>query len=186
MLFSKRLALIGLFFGGLFLTACAGTPSRYDAATVARLQTKFQSMTVVVNPYTPKEKWEEVDQHLLTSRSATVSYLQEKGIFKQVLMTAPNPTEGKVVVVDALLNDFRIVHGTARFFFGAMAGSSYMNFDVRLTDGAGGTPIASKLIESANNAYGAAWTGGSSDRSLPQDMGGVLGEYVIQTLENLP
>ena len=181
----NRIALVGVVGAVMFLTACGGATSRYDAATVAQLQSKFASTVVVVNPYTPKEQWEGVNEHLATSRAMTVAYLQQHRIFKQVLMTAPATSSDRVVLVDALLNDFRIVHGAARFFGGALAGSSYMNFSVTLTDGSG-KQLAGNLIESANNAYGAAWSGGSSDRSLPSDMGGVLGEYIIQTLEKLP
>jgi hypothetical protein len=185
MLSSRWLSLILLACLGLVFTTSACVHSRYTEVTLDRLRDKLGDTTVVVNAYTPAQQWEEVEGLLSTSRSATAAYLNQFRIFKQVLLAPPPNPEGKVVVVEALLNDFRIVHGAARFFGGAMAGSSYMNYHVRLVDGAG-QPITDQLIESANDAYAASWSHGASDQSLPHDMGGVIGEYIIQTLELLP
>jgi hypothetical protein len=35
-----------------------------------------------------------------------------------------------------------------------------------------------KLLSTANNPWGASWTYGGSDRSLPTDMGMIIGEYI--------
>ena len=183
---TSKLSLIILVCLGFVLTTNACVHTRYDEITVNQLRDKLGDTTVVINPYTPAQQWEDVEGHLGTSRTATAAYLNQYRIFKQVLLTPPPNPEGRVILVEALLNDFRIVHGAARFFGGAMAGSSYMNFHVRLVDGATGQPITDQLIESANDAYAASWSYGASDQSLPYDMGGVIGEYIIQTLELLP
>jgi len=171
------------------VAACSRATNRYDTATLNRLRAKFQGVTLVVRQYVPRKhdkEWAEAPKYLIRSRTATVAYLQEKNIFGNVLMSMPQPATGRIVVVDAVLEDYRIVSGAARFFGGALAGSSYMTFTVRLTDGATGSPITTRRIESANNAYAATWVGGASDRSLPTDMGGIIGEFVIRTLEARP
>jgi hypothetical protein len=72
----------------------------------------------------------------------------------------------------------RIVSGAARFWVGAMAGSSDMSMRLTFTDAATGTVTREKLLSTANNPFGAAWTFGGSDRSLPADMGRIIGEYI--------
>ena len=84
-----------------------------------------------------------------------MSFIQEKGVFQQVLGDVPQEMGG-VVIVDAHVMTLRIVGGAARFWGGAMAGSSSMSVRVRLTDGATGAVIAEKIIDSSTNPMGAA------------------------------
>jgi hypothetical protein len=74
--------------------------------------------------------------------------------------------------------NMRIVSGAARFWAGPMAGSSDMSVRLTFTDAATGTVVREKLLSSANNPFGGAWTYGSTDRSLPADMGRIIGEYI--------
>ena len=86
------------------------------------------------------------------------------------------------LMVKANVSDIRIVHGAARFWGGAFAGSSFMNIDLKLVDAATGKVVREKHIDSSNNAWAASWTGGSSDRSLPADMGKIIAEYVCSIM----
>ncbi len=91
--------------------------------------------------------------------------------------TGPGHAKG-VLLVKIHITDMRIVSGAARAWAGAMAGSSYMNLDVTLVDAATNKVLRKKELSSHNNAFGAEWTGGSSDRSLPTDMGRIVADYV--------
>jgi hypothetical protein len=59
-----------------------------------------------------------------------------------------------------------------------MAGTSDMSVKLAFSDAATGAVVREKLLSSANNPWGAAWTYGGSDRSLPADMGRIIGEYI--------
>ena len=112
-------------------------------------------------------------------QASAVSSFQEKKKFLSIEMAAaaPAPAAG-TLVVKISVTDMRVVSGGARFWAGAMAGSSYMNLDVTLTDGATMQEVRKKQLSSTNNAFAAAWTMGSNDRSLPMDMGKMVAEYV--------
>ena len=66
----------------------------------------------------------------------------------------------------------------SRAFGGPITRSSYMNMEVYLIDAENGDTVRMKAISSANNAFGASWTFGATDKSLPSDMGHILGEYI--------
>jgi len=100
-------------------------------------------------------------------------------LYRQV---ASKPSEGAhpegALLVQSKITDMRIVGGVARILVGAWAGNSYMNIDVKLIEAATHEIVREKTISSANNAWAAAWTSGSSDRSLPTDMGKIIALYV--------
>ena len=37
-----------------------------------------------------------------------------------------------------------------------------------------------KVLSTTNSAFGAAWTFGASDKSLPSDLGTLMGEYIFR------
>jgi hypothetical protein len=72
----------------------------------------------------------------------------------------------------------RIVGGAARFWGGAFAGKSNMVVELKMTDAASGMIVHEKVLSTANNPFAAAWVMGSSDRSLPADMGRMISDYI--------
>jgi hypothetical protein len=84
--------------------------------------------------------------------------------------------------VKAKVSDMRIVSGAARIWGGAFAGSSHMEVELRLIDGATGQTVREKKLSSANNPWAAAWVGGASDHSLPADVGRMIAEYVASVM----
>jgi hypothetical protein len=42
--------------------------------------------------------------------------------------------------------------------------------------------VRKKELNSSNNAWAAAWVMGSSDRSLPSDMGKIIAEYILSVV----
>ena len=92
-------------------------------------------------------------------------------------------TAGQAKINDGLelkmtLTGVRVVSKKARFWGGALAGSSYMNVDLDFIDAASRTMLREKEISSANNPFGAAYTSGASDTSLAADVGHIIAAYV--------
>lgn len=110
--------------------------------------------------------------------SAAIAAVISKNLFDAVEKEKDGVKYGDALMVKGSVVNMRIVSGAARFWAGAMAGTSDMSVRLTFTDAATGTVVREKLLSTANNPWGAAWTFGSSDRSLPADMGRIIGEYI--------
>ena len=86
--------------------------------------------------------------------------------------------------MEPTIDAMRITSSGARFWGGAFAGSSGMVVTVKLIDVATGKCLRTKTISSHNNPFGADWTWGKTDRSLPVDMGNIIGEYLYTVVPN--
>lgn len=114
--------------------------------------------------------------------SAMLSQLRTKSNFTKVGKERDVAITADTLIVDVGITDMRIVSGGARFWGGALAGRSYINVLIELKDAATNTVLHRKEMSSVNNAFGAAWTGGSTDKSLPTDMGRIVAEYVASVI----
>ena len=110
--------------------------------------------------------------------SAAMAAVISKNLFDAVEKEKEGVKYNDALLVKGSVVNMRIVSGAARFWAGAMAGASDMSVRLKFTDAATGTVVREKLLSTANNPWGAAWTYGGSDRSLPADMGRIIGEYV--------
>lgn len=111
-----------------------------------------------------------------------LSDLKSRNLFKRIVESeSVVPTDNGLVVEGKIL-DMRIASSGARIWAGAMAGSSYMVVYLTLKDASSGNVVQEKIISSSNNAFAAAWSGGSSDKSLPMDMGKIIGEYLATVI----
>jgi hypothetical protein len=168
----------------LFLvTACGGQQAKPDKQAEAPpqdppLARKYQN--IIVRDITAAPEIEkDYAEALKECRTSMVSALEDQKAFKNVaLAKSVRKYPSHCLLVQTRVSDIHIVHGAARFWAGAFAGSSYMNLDLKLTDAATGKVIRKKEINSSNNAWAAAWTGGSSDRTLPGDMGKIVAGYI--------
>ncbi len=142
------------------------------------LAAKYQNIVVRDLSATPEIK-KDYPEALNECQSALIGELANQKKFKSVALAAPGKKcPPKTLVVQTRVSEIHIVHGAARFWAGAFAGSSYMNLDLKLMDAATGKVVREKEISSANNAWAAAWVGGSSDRTLPSDMGKIVAGYI--------
>jgi hypothetical protein len=62
---------------------------------------------------------------------------------------------------------------------GAFAGSSEMILKMKLIDASTGVVVREKELSTSNNLWAASWSGGSSDRSLPIDLGRMVADYLV-------
>lgn len=113
---------------------------------------------------------------------SAISSLMTKNTYARVERKGQAKYEGPTLYVKVTVSEMRIVGTAARIWGGAFAGSSHMNLEVELIDGATGEVARKKRLESANNAFAASWTGGASDQTLPADMGKILAEYILATV----
>lgn len=171
-------------FSLLFLiTACGGQQPRPESQQAAQKQdpplTKMYRNIVVLDITSTPEIKKDYPDVLNECQASLVGSLKSNKAFRSVAMDASGRKypAGSLLIL-ANVSDMRIVHGAARFWGGAFAGSSFMNLDVKLVDATTGKVVRQKPISSSNNAYAAAWTGGSSDRSLPSDMGRIIADYI--------
>jgi hypothetical protein len=112
-----------------------------------------------------------------------ISELRSKNFFRKVEKEgAGGRYEGQTLLVQPKVLSLRIVSGAARFWGGAFAGTSDMVVELKMTDAVSGKLIHEKVLSTANNPFAAAWVWGSSDRSLPADMGKIISEYIVSVM----
>lgn len=126
----------------------------------------------------PDEYKQDYTQELDRFHAALMSDLRAKRAFKEVLEGSAASQTGKTVNVTGKIVEMRITSDAARFWGGIMAGASYMTVYLKITDDATGKILKEKIISTYNNAWGATYSFGSSDRSMPEDMGHIVSAYV--------
>ena len=175
----------------LLMTACGGKDVKSDAqgsgakpgATAAKdqdpLLAKPYRVIVVEEFETTAEITKDYPTATRECQTNTVWSLQEKKFYQAVESgKAAAARRDGTLLVKAKVTGMRVVSGAARIWGGAFAGSSFMEIDLTLIDAATNTTVREKKLSSANNPWAAAWVGGSSDHSLPADMGKIVAEYV--------
>jgi hypothetical protein len=110
-------------------------------------------------------------------RSALEATIAAK-IFASAAREAAGEKGSGTLLARARVTNLRIVSPAARMWGGAFAGSSEMSLSLKLTDAATGALVREKELSTNNNPWAAAWTWGSSDRSLPTDLGRMVAEYL--------
>jgi hypothetical protein len=157
----------------------------YTPARVASVQQNLKFHKVFIHPYTVDKSVEDPGTAPAECEQSTVGYLAQKKIFAQVLESTGPAPDADTMVIDASVQSLRIVGGAARFWGGAYAGSSHMTVLVEAKD-ANGAAVGARVVANDNNAVGAAWSFGASDRGLPGDMGLLVADAIIQLAQGLP
>lgn len=182
--------LSALLLLGTMLIGCSATQQsvRDEAPAQAsqesqKLEKKY-SRVLLKDFEVPAQIASDYPDAALVCKVNAVAKLGQKKLFAEVGQ-ADDKTYGQdTLVVRTKIEDMRLVSGAARFWAGAFAGSSNMTLDVELVDGGTGSVVGKQQLSSANNAFAAAWVGGSSDASLPSDMGAILAEYIASVTPN--
>lgn len=120
-----------------------------------------------------------------TCKVAAISKLKQKKMFDEVEEASTKKTyDSDTLLVKVKVEEMRVVSGAARFWGGALVGSSSITLNAQFVNAKTGEVVGHKKLSSANNPFGAAWTAGSSDKSLPADMGVILAEYIALIMPN--
>lgn len=176
---------IGAVFSAV--AACGGGSKGgddpYTPDRVAKIKPALQFKSVVIHPFTVQKSVDDPGEAPTECHNSAVGYLSQKNIFDAVAGDG-SPGGAGTLVIDADVEDLRIVSTGARVWAGAFAGKSHMTVKVTARDGATGAVVGQTELESDNNAFGASWSFGASDRGLPTDMGPVVADFVINTAQS--
>jgi Domain of unknown function (DUF4410) len=178
------------------LTACAGrhaktettaAPEKAPASekapaqatttpTVVKLPKRYSKVLFYSFSSTP-EIAKDYPSAAADVQHSAMAALSMKHKFRRVGM-AHHKTDSHSLLVKVKVIELRIVSSTARIWAGFFAGSSDVTLDVQLIDGASRKAVRQEKLSSANNAWAAAYSGGSTDQSLLSDMGKILADYI--------
>lgn len=177
-------ALIVVALGGC-ATSQSGRQEESAAMTppVTPLAKPYGEIVVCEIETTPVLK-RDYEQDLMVCQLTLVSSLAKRNKYGRVEAARSNETYGKpTLLIRIKVSDMRIASGAARFWGGAMAGSSYMNMRMVLEDAETQQVVREEIFNSTNNPFAAAWTFGASDRSLPADMAEIMADYVSKAVQ---
>lgn len=118
------------------------------------------------------------DAAIIECTNSSINYLTMKNLFKKIEKGNGKSFKEPTLFVDVTLTALRIVSTGARFWGSFFSGRSHMKILVKLTDDKG-VLVAEQELLGAPNAYGAAWSIGSTDRNLPTNMGILLGDFIL-------
>jgi hypothetical protein len=161
----------------LALTACA-VKTPVQTATPDAVAANPQYQNIVFRSFTAMPEVPNPDAAMAECLRSAMDHLQMKNVFKRVEKQAAAAYPEPALFVDLRLIDLRLVSSTARTWGGAFAGRSYIKVLVKLTD-AQGKAVAEQELFGAPNAWGSAYSFGSSDRALPTNMGILVGDFVL-------
>jgi hypothetical protein len=118
-------------------------------------------------------------------KTSIITQLQSKKTYGNVTDDVNKSLPGKSVFVDMKVVDMRIAGTQARFWGGAFAGNSFMDVLLELRDADNKEVVHKKVLSTTNSALAAAWSFGASDRSLPSDLGTLIGEYIFRIVPGI-
>ena len=159
----------------------AGAVAATTAASSSKLSKPYTKLVVAPFLCAP-EITKDYPTALGECQANALAVLRSKKGFERVDLKEEGKTPDETTLVATVqITEMRITSGAARFWVGAMAGSSYVKAKVTLVDPVTGKVEREQVLNTENNAFGAAWTGGSSDRSIPKDMGAIVAAFIITT-----
>ena len=192
MLSKKNFQRVTSFIAGLFLltsfSACGGGqavksdesgkvgPAKEEARE-APLARKYDKIVFQKFEYDPKIE-ADYPGAVAECENSVLTAVKSKKIFNSIAKGTAGAKKTGVLLVRAKVTNLRIVSSTARMWGGAFAGSSDMSLEMKLVDAATGQVVREKQLSTANNPWGAAWAAGSSDKTLPSDLGKMAAEYI--------
>jgi hypothetical protein len=172
---TRRIVFLLVIFCFFTLAACA---VRTPVQKVEPVKSSIIYENVVFRSFIAAPNVVSPDAAIVDCTNSMITYLTTKNLFRRVEKGSDKIFDEPTLFVDATLTDLRIVSGAARTWGGVMVGRSHMKILVKLTD-AKGTLVAEKELFGAPNAYGSAYSFGSSDRELPKNMGILLGDFIL-------
>ncbi|GLS25746.1 hypothetical protein [Marinibactrum halimedae] len=159
----------------LFLASCATqiveTPSRVTPATV-KLST-FKKVVLVDAELAPnyagqganEKAAKKINEHLQMKLSGIFSDLEVVSVEESKAKSYTQYSNNEVLVIKPYIKQIKFIGGAARFWAGAMAGSSVVIMDTAFLDGASKNQLSNPGFERSAGAYTDAF-GIASNRML--------------------
>jgi hypothetical protein len=113
-----------------------------------------------------KDALAKIDQHLKAKLPPLFSTWQK--------------AEGAKLTIEPNVRELKFVGGGARFFAGALAGSSAVVMTLKLTDAASGRVVAEPQFYQRAAAMGGAWSIGATDNDMLERIVTVAQEYLMR------
>ena len=145
------------------------------------LNTKYRNI-IIGNFKSSEQIQKDYPRAVLDCKTYIIEQLKSKNAYKNVSNDTSKTFPGKSVIVNLDITDMRITSGAARFWGGAFAGNSFMDVLLEVQDAATKEVVHKKVLSTSNNAWGASFSGGSTDQSLPADFGLLIGEYIFKNI----
>ena len=158
-------------------TAASSAAASPAASKEAPLGKKYDRIVFQKFEFDPKIEADYPGAVAECEKSALDATIAKK-IFASAEKEATGAKYAGALLVKARVTNLRMVSGAARFWGGAFAGSSDMSVQVKLIDASTGAVVRETELSTNNNPWAAAWMWGSSDRSLPSDLGKMVAEYI--------
>ncbi len=179
----------------VMLCSCAGqmkttTPTQEEYAGIERIEgASIESVqkeprvtsgyeNIVLNPLQMSSFATDYPKMKSEFQSSLLEYLKDKQVYKSVENYVGNSQlKKRTMIVDTKVVDMRIVGTQARMWGGFMAGSSFADIYLKLTDATSQKVLLEKVIGTTYNAFASEFAFGS-ENSLPMEMGHIIGEYI--------
>ena len=104
-------------------------------------------------------------------------------IFPDLIIIGENdkvdPVTEKTLLIEPYVEEIKFIGGAARFFAGALAGSSAVRMKVTFTDLTTGEVIAQPEFYSKSNAFAGAWTVGGTDNMMLKAVVQDICNYIV-------
>jgi hypothetical protein len=122
---------------------------------------------------------------IIACESTAINALLRKSSILQIEKTRfVSSREEGALIIKTRVSTLRMVRSSTSGKGGVFAGSSEMAVELKLIDAATGQTVREKNLSTANNASAASGTGGSSDRTLPFDLGKMIAEYITEVVSS--
>ena len=130
----------------------------------------LKSMTFAIEIEAEKDQMEKAQEFERKIRAQILPLLQE---------WCENSTGGQgTLLIEPKVTKFRIIGGGKRFWGGSIAGDSFIDMYLKLSDSVTNEPIANVRIYRNVNARSGAWTFGKTDKQLDDFIVDVIHQYL--------
>jgi hypothetical protein len=176
-----------LFVVAMFVTACGHDPARHQrivAEQAARLRHPDVPLRTfgtfeLVPLQMSAEVAAEAGKVQVASDLGQKLEIRLRPMVQEWSATSTPDVKGHVLVIQPVVASLRVVGGASRVWLGAMAGDSYIDLDLVLTDKQTGRPVAQERIHTSSGGMAGAWSGGSADRNLTDYAADIAQAYLV-------
>ncbi|MCF8068334.1 MAG: hypothetical protein K9L30_07095 [Desulfobacterales bacterium] len=166
----------------LFLTSCAtnlSKPTKLSKPTTVRFN-KFQNVEM---------KAVELDENFASSDANQKALVKiDELLFRDIKMVFPNlkrielsenfsDSAERTLQITPYIKEIKFVGGAARFWAGAMAGSSAVLMEVTFRDSSTGKVIADPEFFERGDAWSGGWSIGTTDNLMLNEVAKEITEY---------
>jgi hypothetical protein len=148
------------------------------------LENKYRK--IIIQKFEIDPQWEkDYPDAIIACESTAINELLRKSSILQIEKTRfVSSREAGALIIKTRVSTLRIVSSSASGRGGMFAGGSEMAVDLKLIDAATGKTVREKNLSTANKASAAHRTTGSSDRTLPYDLGRMIAEYITEVVSS--